>query len=73
VRMTKWLISINPPPIGSDSCPDPKAVTQLHGPFAELSELEIRAGEIASDADYPDDLVFAAFEIVDGKPVLLFS
>jgi hypothetical protein len=68
----KWLISINPPrePVPGMRQRD---VYKLHGPFESIKELHMLGGTIASDLGYPDELVFAAFEIVDGKPVLIFS
>ena len=65
---TRWLVSINPP-VGGQPV-EPEKITQLHGPFDTDTERRREAGTIASDLDYPDELVFAAFDVVDGVPVL---
>ena len=71
---TKWLISINPPAVGTDpKYVDPTEVTRLHGPFESDDERHQKAGELASDLGYPDDLVFAPFDIVDGRPILRYE
>ena len=67
---TKWLISINPSPSTPDGS---RTVTELHGPFESREETQAKAGEIASDLCYPDDLVFAAFEVIDGNQVILLD
>jgi hypothetical protein len=70
----KWLISINPP---TNPPPDKRVrerdVYQLHGPFTTRDEILDKSATIASDLGYPNELVFAAFEIEDGKPKMIFS
>jgi hypothetical protein len=66
-----WLISMNPPK--KRVAPDPATVTQLHGPFDTRKAVDAKVGEIAAELGYPDDLLFAAFTIVDGTPVLILK
>lgn len=69
---TKWLISIHPPSMDADPATVDRArVTQLHGPFDSDQDRRRKAGEVASDLGYPDALVFSAFDVVDGIPILV--
>jgi hypothetical protein len=69
---SKWLISIRPSSEKIASVNREK-VTKIHGPFAFVAALREACGTIAADLGYPDELEFAAFEIVDNRPQLIYE